>query len=550
MKDFTDKNLVNVVIPPLVQAFTYDVPKNLLPKISVGHLVEVPFGRRVAQGYIIEKIKQEKKTDFKIKSIRDSEEQHACFNSEQLIFFKWIAEYYSEPLSNVIDVAIPSPAIKKYNRWISLQTRTIENLKGSKQKAIVELLKKHEQAIEYSEILKTIKGSATVIKKLAEKNIIKIIEEELIGPSLGEASIKSGLLSLVVSIVLIFAFMMFFYSAAGLIASLMMILNLFLIIGLMAGLPFGFTLTLPGIAGLVLTLGMAVDANVIIYERIKEELHHGKTALAAMQDGFKHSLAAIIDGNLTTLITGLILGMVGMGPVTGFAVTLCIGIFTTLFTALLLTKVYVDFRAEQGKTYKFFTKQTEFFLKGKNIDFIGLRTKFYAFSGIIIVLGFISIFVRGFDLGVDFEGGREYRVRFEQPVNVSDVRNDLNAVIGDGTIVKQIGSSTQVKITTKFMIHETSKEADDKAVESLYNGLKKYLPNVTLDNFKEVYLLSSTKVDPSVSVDFRNSSIMATVLSLIAIFLYILIRFRTMGYSIGAVVATLHDALIIIALFT
>ncbi|HND46105.1 MAG TPA: protein translocase subunit SecF, partial [Chitinophagales bacterium] len=230
--------------------------------------------------------------------------------------------------------------------------------------------------------------------------------------------------------------------------------------------------------------------------------------------------------------------------------TLCIGIFTTLFTALLLTKVYVDFRAEQGKTYKFFTKQTEFFLKGKNIDFIGLRTKFYAFSGIIIVLGFISIFVRGFDLGVDFEGGREYRVRFEQPVNASDVRNDLNAVIGDGTIVKQIGSSTQIKVTTKYMIHETSKEADDKAVQALYEGLKKYLPNVTLDNFKEVYLLSSTKVDPSVSVDFRNSSIMATVLSLIAIFLYILIRFRTMGYSIGAVVATLHDALIIIALFT
>lgn len=186
MKDFTDKNLVNVVIPPLVQAFTYDVPKNLLPKISVGHLVEVPFGRRVAQGYIIEKITEEKKTDFKIKSIRDSEEQHACFNSEQLIFFKWIAEYYSEPLSNVIDVAIPSPAIKKYNRWISLQTRTIENLKGSKQKAIVELLKKHEQAIEYSEILKTIKGSATVIKKLAEKNIIKIIEEELIDAHISE----------------------------------------------------------------------------------------------------------------------------------------------------------------------------------------------------------------------------------------------------------------------------------------------------------------------------------------------------------------------------
>lgn len=379
----------------------------------------------------------------------------------------------------------------------------------------------------------------------------KIIEEELIGPSLGEASITSGLLSLGVSIVLIFAFMMFFYSSGGLIASLMMILNLFLIIGLMAGLPFGFTLTLPGIAGLVLTLGMAVDANVIIYERIKEELHKGKTALAAMKDGFEHSMAAIIDGNLTTLITGLILGMVGMGPVTGFAVTLCIGIFTTLFTALLLTKVYVDFRAEKGKTYKFFTKQTEFFLKGYNIDFIGMRKITYAISGIIIVLGLISFFVRGFDLGVDFEGGREYRVRFEQPVNASDVRDDLNHVLGDGTIVKQIGSSTQVKITTKYLIHESSKEADDKVIKVMYDGLHKYLGHsITYDNFKEVYLLSSTKVDPSVSVDFRNSSIMATVLSLAAIFLYILIRFRTMGYSIGSVVATLHDALIVLAAFT
>lgn len=379
----------------------------------------------------------------------------------------------------------------------------------------------------------------------------KIIEEELVGPSLGAASIKSGLLSLVASIVLIFAYMIFFYSSGGLIASLMMILNLFLIIGLMAGLPFGFTLTLPGIAGLVLTLGMAVDANVIIYERIKEEIHLGKPALKAVQDGFQHSISAIIDGNLTTLLTGLILGFVGMGPITGFAVTLCIGIFTTLFTALLLTKVYVDYRAEKGKVYQFYTKQTEFFLKGTNIDFLGMRKYAYIFSSVILVAGLISFFVRGFDLGVDFEGGREYRIRFEQPVNTNDIREQLNDVLGDGTIVKQFGSSNQVKVTTKYKIHETSKEADENVVETIYKGLKSKIPaNVTFDNFKEVYILSSTKVDPSVSVDFRNSAIMATILSLLGIFLYILIRFRTVGYSLGAVVATLHDALVVIALFT
>lgn len=378
----------------------------------------------------------------------------------------------------------------------------------------------------------------------------KIIEEELVGPSLGEQSIRAGLIALGASILLIFIFMMVFYSSGGLIASLMMILNLFLIIGLMAGLPFGFTLTLPGIAGLVLTLGMAVDANVIIYERIKEEIRSGKSLIASMKDGFQHSLAAIIDGNITTLITGLILGAIGMGPITGFAVTLCIGILTTLFTAVLLTKLFVDFQADRGKTYNYVTSYTKNFLQGYNFDFIGKRKFAYILSTTIIVLGIVSMVTKGFDLGIDFEGGREYRVRFEQPVNTTDIRNELDKVLGNGTVVKQFGAANQVKITTKYLIKKNNKEADEKAEKAVYNGLSKFIGNTTYENFKTANVLSSTKVDPSISVDFRNSSIKATILSLLAIFVYIFIRFRKYGYSVGAVVATLHDAIIVICIFS
>jgi SecD/SecF fusion protein len=284
---------------------------------------------------------------------------------------------------------------------------------------------------------------------------------------------------------------------------------------------------------------MAVDANVIIYERIKEEIRAGKTLIASMQDGFKHSLAAIIDGNITTLITGLILGIIGMGPITGFAVTLCIGILTTLFTAVLLTKLFVDFQGDRGKTYNYVTSYTQNFLQGHNFDFIGKRKISYILSSTVIVLGIISMFTKGFDLGIDFEGGREYRVRFEKPVNSSEIRNELDKVLGNGTVVKQFGAANQVKVTTKYLIKKNNKETDEKVEKAVYNGLKKYLGNTTYENFKIANVLSSTKVDPSISVDFRNSSIKATIFSLIAIFIYILIRFRKYGYSVGAVAATL-----------
>lgn len=376
----------------------------------------------------------------------------------------------------------------------------------------------------------------------------RIIEEELVGPSLGAQSIRSGLLSLGASFLLVVSFMVLFYSTAGIVANLVLLLNLFLIIGLMAA--FGFTLTLPGIAGIVLTLGMAVDANVIIYERVKEELRGGKGLWVSVQEGFKHSLSAILDGNITTLLTAIILAVIGIGAVRGFAITLIIGIATTLFTAVLLTKMIVDFRMERNKELSYFTSFTKNFLQGIHFDFIGKRKITYAISTIVIIIGLISFATRGFELGIDFKGGREYKVRFEKGVNTNEVRDALNKTLGNGTVVKQFGSSNQVKITTSHLINQTGKEIDGKVEEAVFKGLNKFLPNTSIETFKRVNLMSSTKVDPTISQDFKRSSILATVLSLIVIFIYILIRFRKYGYSVGAIAATAHDAFIVLALFS
>lgn len=376
----------------------------------------------------------------------------------------------------------------------------------------------------------------------------RIIEEELVGASLGDSAIRAGLLSMVAAFMLIVVFMVFFYSSAGVLSILVLLLNLFLIIGLMAGI--GSTLTLPGIAGIVLTLGMAVDANVIIYERVKEELRAGKGVLYSVQEGFKHSLPAILDGNITTLLTAVILAVIGIGPVKGFAITLIIGILTTLFTAVLLTKMIVDSRSEKGKELKYFTPFTKNFLQGINFDFIGKRKITYAISTIIIIAGFASFFTRGFELGIDFKGGREYKVRFEKSVQTDKVREDLNAILGSGTIVKQFGSDNQVKITTSYLIKNTGKEVDGQVEEAVYKGLSKYLPNTSYENFKRVNLMSFTKVDPTITGDFKRSSTWATIASLIGIFIYILIRFRKKGYSFGAIAATAHDAFVVLAVFS
>jgi SecD/SecF fusion protein len=394
------------------------------------------------------------------------------------------------------------------------------------------------EALDLANVLKTGKLPASA----------RIIEEVLVGPSLGADATRAGLISLGVSLLLIVLFMLFFYSSAGAIANIVLLLNLFLIIGIMAA--FGSTLTLPGLAGLVLTMGIAVDANVIIYERVKEELRLGKGLLIAAQEGFKHSLSAILDGNITTLLTGIILAWIGVGPVKGFAITLIIGIFTTLFTALLLSKIIIERRLEKGKSLEFQTSWTKNFLQGYNFDFIGKRKITYAISTVIIILGIASFATRGFEMGIDFKGGREYKVRFEKPVNTADVSKELTKTLGDGSIVKRYGAENQVKITTSYLIDKPGKEIDGKVETAVYEGLKKFLPNTSFETFKRVNEMSASKVDPTISVDFRNSSIMATILSLIVIFIYILIRFRKYGYSIGAIAATAHDAFVVLALFS
>ncbi len=395
-----------------------------------------------------------------------------------------------------------------------------------------------QEATDLANVLKTGKLPASA----------RIIEEELVGPSLGQQSINAGLISLGVSFLLIVGFMLFFYSSAGLVANIVLLLNLFMIVGLMAG--FQFTLTLPGLAGLVLTLGIAVDANVIIYERVKEELREGKGLYVSVQDGFKHSLSAILDGNVTTLLTAVILAWIGVGPVKGFAITLIIGIATTLFTALLISKIIIDRRLEKGKGLTVQTNLTKNFLQGINFDFIGKRKITYAISTVIIILGFVSFFTRGFEMGIDFKGGREYKIRFEKAVSTNDIRESLNKTLGNGTIVKQFGSANQVKVTTSYLINKTGKEVDAEVETAVFNGLQKFLPNTSFETFKRVNEMSSTKVDPTISVDFKRSSILATIFSLVVIFFYILIRFRKYGYSIGAIAATAHDAFIVLALFS
>jgi len=316
----------------------------------------------------------------------------------------------------------------------------------------------------------------------------------------------------------------------------------------MAG--FGSTLTLPGLAGIVLTLGMAVDANVIIYERVKEELRLGKSLVIAAQEGFKHSLPAILDGNITTLLTGVILAWIGMGPIKGFAITLIIGILTTLYTTLLLSRVIIEKRLESGKIINFQTSWTKNFLHGHNFDFIGKRKITYSISLVIIIIGIISFVTRGFEMGIDFKGGREYKVRFERPVNTVEISQALTKTIGEGTIVKQFGSANQVKITTSYLIDKPGKDIDNKVETAVFEGLKKFLPNTSFETFQRVNEMSSSKVDPTISVDFRNTSIIATLFSLIAIGIYLLFRFKHKGYSIGAIASTAHDAFVILALFS
>jgi SecD/SecF fusion protein len=368
----------------------------------------------------------------------------------------------------------------------------------------------------------------------------KIVSDYVVGPSLGAASISAGLISTIAGIIFILLFMAMYYSTAGLVANIALLVNLFFLMGVLASL--GAVLTLPGIAGIVLSLGMSVDANVLIYERIREELSTGKSARLAITEGFKKAMPSILDSNITTFLTGVILYIFGQGPIVGFATTLMIGIITSLFAAIFISRLVFEWLLDRKKPISFSIKATENLFKDSKFDFITGRKRFYYLSAAIIFAGIISAFTQGFSLGVDFQGGRSYFVAFDKPVEVENVRSVLINEFGTAVEVKTFGSSNQVKITTAYLINDNSDQANDQVSEKLASGLKKINP---------VYeIKDSQKVTPTIAEDIKTSAIYATIFSILVIFLYILARFKRMAFGFAAILALVHDVLVLLAIFT
>lgn len=401
------------------------------------------------------------------------------------------------------------------------------------------------------------KDLANVLKagKLPAKS--HIIQSEVVGPSLGKESIRKSIMSFAVALFLVFLYMIFYYGKAGIFADLALLVNLIFLFGIMTA--FGFVLTLPGIAGIILTLGMAVDANVIIYERIKEELSKGKKLKDAIDFGFsiRGAFSAIIDGNITTILTGIILYMFGTGPVQGFALTLIIGIVTSLFTAIFITRFLVDGVVDNNGKLTFTTNISKNLFRDFDFDFLAKRKIWYVVSATVILTGIASLFVQGLNYGVDFKGGRSYVVKFDKPQTANDIAAVLKDEFGSSPEVKTYGEDSQLKITTKYRIDEEGQEIDEDVQSKLYQGLESKLPaGLTYEQFKGGFdgqkygIMSSVKVEPTIADDIKQSAGWAILGSLIVIFLYILLRFKKWQFSLGATVALFHDILIVIGLFS
>ena len=381
-----------------------------------------------------------------------------------------------------------------------------------------------------------------------------IIQEQVVGPSLGAESINAGLISFIIAFVLVLIYMVFFYQGAGLVADIALLCNVVLLFGTLVS--FGAVLTLPGIAGLVLTLGMAVDANVIIYERVKEELRAGKGLSKAIADGYSNAYSAIIDGQFTTFLTGVVLFIFGSGPVQGFATTLIIGIITSVLTSVFITRIIFDDRVSKGKNITFDNKLTRNFLQNTKVDFIGKKKIAYIVSGALILISVVSIFTKGFTYGVDFTGGRTYVVRFDQPVTAEDVRAAAIAEFDGAVEVKQFGGESQMKITTQYLVADESTEADAEVEAKLFNALKGFFADEltfaeftsTLDNPNGI--ISSDKVGPTIANDITRNAIIAVIIALFVIFAYIAVRFKGWTWGLGGVTGLAHTALIVIGFFS
>ena len=392
-----------------------------------------------------------------------------------------------------------------------------------------------------------------------------IVQEQVVGPSLGAESIRAGLISFIIAFLLVLLYMIFFYRGAGFVADIALLTNVLFLFGTLAA--FGATLTLPGIAGLVLTLGMAVDANVIIYERIKEELKAGKGLSKAITDGYKNAYSAIIDGQVTTLLTGIVLAVFGSGPIKGFATTLIIGIVTSVITSIFVTRIIIDDRVNKGKNITFENKFTANFLKNTKIDFIKARKYSYIVSGVLILISLGSIFFKGFTYGVDFTGGRTYVVRFDKPVSAEDVRTATLSVFNEvaaadeniknaSVEVKQFGGDSQMKITTSYKYEDESTAVDREIEGMLYKALKGYFAeDLTFDQFTSTLdnpngIISSDKVGAAIANDIKRNAIISVIIALLVIFVYIAWRFKGWTWGLGGVVSLTHTAIILIGFFS
>ena len=408
-----------------------------------------------------------------------------------------------------------------------------------------------------------ITGSFTLNEAIDLANVLRagklpasaeIIQSEIVGPSLGKEAIEAGINSFVIALIFVLLWMVFYYGSSGIYADIALVLNILLIFGILAGL--GAVLTLPGIAGVVLTIGISVDANVLIFERIREELGKGKGIRKAIADGFNNALSSILDANITTGLTALILFIFGTGPIKGFATTLLIGIGTSLFTAIFITRILLDSRNEKGKEVSFSTKATKGLFSNIKISFLQRRKVAYIVSSILILISLASLSFQGLNQGVDFVGGRSYTVRFDKSVSPTEIGGILSNEFGSAE-AKTFGEDNQLKITTKYKVDVEGIAVDEEIQNKLFDALQSYLPEgTTYQNFvngsseKQIGIMSSIKVGPTIADDIKKNSFLAVIGSLIVVFLYILLRFQKWQFSLGAVAAVFHDVLIVLGIFS
>jgi len=405
-----------------------------------------------------------------------------------------------------------------------------------------------------------ITGNFTVLEAQDLANVLRagklpasadIVQSVVVGPSLGQEAITSGFISFAIAGLIIFFWMLFYYGRSGVFADIALLFNILLMFGILVSI--NSVLTLPGIAGIVLTIGMSIDANVIIFERIREELRNGKALTQAIHDGFSHAITSVLDANITTFLTGAVLFIFGSGPIKGFATTLMIGIITTIFTAVFITRLLIDRYVAKGKDLSFSTSITKNLLANVNVDFLSKRKVWYAISGILILISLGSMFTRGFDQGIDFVGGRSYQVRFKNPVETQKVASLLKKSLGS-VEVKTFGAANQVRISTKYKYNDESTQTDNEIQEILYKDLQPVMgEQISYEEFMSgegLGVMKSDKTGPSIAEDIKSSAVWAIIGSLIIIFGYILARFRKWQFSMGAVAALTHDVIITLGAFS